>query len=67
MVGQATRKSVNPLHEARRNTRYALIEERAWADIEEGQVKPSLAVDPVVVFQVFETSLLMAALRLQGF
>eukprot|EP00961_Rhodomonas_salina_P159920 2153571-Rhodomonas_salina.1 len=64
MVGQATSQSENEFHEARRNTRYAMIEERALAHIEERGVKPSLAVDPVVVFQVFETSLLMAALRL---
>mmetsp|Transcript_49612 Transcript_49612/g.75482 ORF Transcript_49612/g.75482 Transcript_49612/m.75482 type:complete len:193 (-) Transcript_49612:41-619(-) len=68
-VMAVARTSTKQHHVSNRNDRYAFVEtsQRAAVEEEEAEENHVRATDPLVVFQVFETSLLLAALRLRGF
>eukprot|EP00961_Rhodomonas_salina_P191596 2585943-Rhodomonas_salina.1 len=63
------RTSTKQHHVSNRHDRYAFVEtiQRAAVEEEEEEENHVRAADPLIVFQVFETSILLAALRLRGF
>eukprot|EP00961_Rhodomonas_salina_P097827 1316612-Rhodomonas_salina.1 len=63
------RTSTKQNHVSNRSNRYAFIETSQLAAVEEEEEEENhvRATDPLIVFQVFETSLLLAALHLLGF